>query len=203
MRLVLIHLALMFGLPAMAADHEASFELGNLHNGDDAYNVFSERAGMPSVGGRVGLALTERLAARAGWHHVAQGADVFIGEEEAHLASAFTAEEVTLGVRADVSLGDFLLPYVAIDGLALLAKARLDDDPSDENSPGQVQERAFAPGALAMGGLEVRIPKENAPFTVAFQIEAGYALVGELDLGNLGTMKPGGFAIRSGLGLRF
>ena len=211
MRLGISLLGLFAAAPAAAADNELSFEFGSLHNDDSSYALFSSEESMPSIGMRAGFAFHDRLSARLGWQHVRQGADVSVGEEQSdsHISSAFYGDELSLGVRADVPLGDFVLPYVSVDGLGFRAKVRFDDDATDEDSPGQVEETAFAPGALAMGGAELRIPigrlypTSKAELALGLNLEVGYALVGQLDFGDLGQMKPGGLAVRSGVGIRF
>ncbi len=55
---------------------------------------------------------------------------------------------------------------------------------------------------LALAGAEVRMPA-GAPVQLALHTELGYGLIAPIDLGSFGSMRPGGFAARGGLGLRF
>ena len=54
---------------------ELSVELGQLHNADPTFDLFSENNGMPSCGWRGGARGAERLAVTGGWHRVRRGAD--------------------------------------------------------------------------------------------------------------------------------
>jgi hypothetical protein len=204
---------------AGAADHEISLELGNLHNGDTAFDLFSRNDVMPSRGVRAGVAVHDRVAVMAGWHRVRRGAAVYSADEYLFNAAYF-ANEWTVGVKADVELAPWLLPYVKADAMLYQATMRFDDQPNDRDNAGQVQASALAPGGLFLGGAEIRIPKESAPFTLAWHIEAGYGIVashaytgvnavgtddrgGFADDASVGEMAPHGFALRSGLGIRF
>lgn len=202
--LVLMLAACTLALPALAADHEVSVELGTLANRDPDFDLYSQSNVMPSRGLRAAFAFHERVAVVAGWHRVRRGAELYDENSESYVGrAAFFADELTLGIKADVELVPAILPYVSVQGMLVRGLSRFDDDPEDEESPGQVQFSALAPGLLPMGGVELRIPKGDAPFTLAWHIEAGYGLVGNMDFDALGDVRPGGFALRSGVGVRF
>lgn len=208
MRALTTLVALLLATPALAADHEVAVELGTLANSDTDYDVYTSMNAMPSWGLRGAFAFHDRLAVTAGWHRVRRGSDLYAPNsggfnDTAIGRAAFTANELTLGLRADVQLSRVILPYVNVQGLALQGTSRFDDDPADEDSPGQVKTTALAFGFMPMGGVELRIPKDDAPFTVGWHIEAGYGWVSALDFEELGDMKPGGFALRSGMGVKF
>ncbi len=197
--------ALLFLSPALAADHEASIELGTLANRDTDFDVYSRNNIMPSWGLHGAYAFHERLSVVASWHRVRRGSDLYemVGSSQPFGRAAFFADELTLGLHADLQLHSTLFPYVNLQGLVVRGVSRFDDDPSDEDSPGQISEAALAPGFMPTGGLEVRIPQGDAPFTIAWHLEAGYGWVGNLVFPKLGDMRPGGFALRSGVGVRF
>ncbi len=200
--------ALMLTTPALAADHEIAVELGTLANQDADYNVYTSKNAMPSWGLRGAFAFHDRLAVSAGWHRVRRGADLYAPNSDGFSdtaigRAAFTANELTLGLRADVEIAQVILPYVHVHGLLLQGTSRFDDDPEDEDSPGQVKTTAMAAGLMPMGGVELRIPLGDAPFTVGWHMEAGYGWVSRLDFDELGDMSPGGFALRSGVGVKF
>jgi len=205
---------------ASAADHEVSVEWGTLFNGDPAFDAFSAGDWMPSRGVRAGVAVHDRVAVVAGFHRARRGASMYTPDGEWVADSAHFANEWTLGAKADLEITEFLLPYVAPQFLLYQGQMRFDDDRTDRDNAGQVRLNALAPGALFVGGVEVRIPKDEAPFTLALHIEAGYGLVArhtydhgvqigpdgpepwEND-GTVATMRPGGFVFRTGLGVRF
>ena len=189
---------------ALAASHEIAIEVGNLHNGDRTYDRFSYEDTMPSYGLAAGFAFHDRLALIGGWHHIRRGADLTFGGEFLARQALF-ANDLSLGVKGDVPWGDYVATYVSLNAVGMHATVKVDDDPNDEQSPGQVQASGLAVGARAAGGVQVRIPKDRwfAPVTAAFHIEAGYELLSRLQFGDMGSMKPGGFALRTGVGIQF
>jgi hypothetical protein len=185
---------------------EASVELGNLQNHDDAYTLFSDGVAMPSRGIRGGVRVADRFTVLAGWHRVQRGATVFVAAEgsDRRFHAAFFADEFTLGLKADLDVAHFFYPYATVQGMLLRGVMKFDDDErDDEEDPSQIKASAVAPGALLMGGMEFRIPQGSWPLTAAWHVEAGYGLVASADYGAFGTMRPGGFALRTGLGVRF
>lgn len=197
-------LGLLVAAPAHAdgIDGEISLELGTLRNSDQAFDLFSENNAMPSRGVRLGLGLSDELTIVAGWHRVSRGATLYLGEGS-EIRSAFFADEFTLGPKLGKLLGDVAFPYVTTQAMAFRGVMKLDDDPSTRHNPGQLQESAITPGVLGLGGIEFRSPTETSDLAVAFFLEMGYGWVARGAYGDFGTMKPGGFALRSGVGLRF
>ncbi len=204
MRTALILAAFTCSAPAAAADHALGVELGSLANRDAAYALFSETQDLSSRGVRVGVAVHERVAIVAGWHHAESGATLHQGEEQLG-STAFFADELTLGAKADVALGQFLSPYALAAGLLLRGAAKFDDDPTDPASVGQISEAALAPGVLGAVGVELHLLPEtwSAPVGFGVHAEVGYAYVGALDLADLGDMQPGGVLARAGVSLLF
>jgi hypothetical protein len=189
----------------------AMVELGSVRNDDLTYDLFSDTNALFGWGLRGVMRPASRVELRAGYHNVRHGASVYTGDyyddtdyysSASYLQSAFYGHEVTLGVRADLSIEDVLLPYVAVDGMLLAALVRLDDDPQQRDNPGQVSAFGVAPGAGLVGGAEIRLPPgSNLQFSV--NLEVGYTVLGRMDLGDLGSMRPGGLTVRSGAGIRF
>lgn len=200
--------ALSLSAPALAADHEISFEVGNLHNSDLSWDLFSANNGMPSYGLRAGFAFHDRLAVVGGWHHLRRGRDLYFYDDatqgDAFVArTAFIGNEFTLGLKADIAPTTWLQPYATVQGMVLQASWKYDDDPSDKDSPGQMSDVDASLGLLALGGVELHIPQGEAPFTIATYFEAGWGAVGEMVVCPVGNMTPGGFTFRAGWGLRF
>jgi hypothetical protein len=194
------------------ARFELSAELGALNNSDPTWDLFSSGNAMPSYGVKAGYRLSERVAAVGSWNLVRHGAFVTVvgsdtdgdfSDDADSFVAALTGHELTLGAKADLSLGDVdvLLPYVSTQGLVLIADMRFDDEPDDRDNPGQVVASAMTGGFLATAGAEIRWPPQS-PVAVAWYLEGGYGWLARASFGEVGTMKPGGFAIRSGLGIR-
>ena len=190
---------------------EVGFEFGTMANADRAYDLFSSGNAMPSRGIRIGARLAERVQVLAGWQQSSRGSTILLANDDTEIdfttssnevRAAFSTHQVAAGLRADLSVLDTLLPYVAVQGLAIQGTARLDDDPESQVNVGQVRASALGMGLLAVAGAELRFPPDE-PLAVGFHLDLGYAYVSSLSLGDFGTMQPGGFTARGGVGLRF
>lgn len=188
-------------------------ELGSLGNDDPAYDLFSEGDSMGSAGVALGFTLVNHLSLVGSWHHFRHGATVVVGGTDSstdadfesnsqEFRSAWIANEGTLGLRVDASVRDVLFPYVTARGTLLGARMRLDDDPTVNDNPGQVQAGGLTQGVMGTAGFELRIPP-NSDIQVAWTLEFGHSWLARADFGAFGSMQPGGFVARSGLGLRF
>jgi len=189
---------------ALAADHEVSFELGHLQNSDPAYDLFAGEGhnGMLTWGARASVAVHSRVAITSSWSHTQRGATVSTGDTS--FVAAWSADFWGVGVRGDLEPLPFLLPYVSAQAVLARGLIRLDEDTSENEPLGQLSDASLAPGGLFAAGIELRIPKGSAPFTLAWHLEAGYGLVGTLHFTKVDEhMQPGGLHLRGGMGIRF
>lgn len=194
--------------PALAADHEVSLELGSLHANDASWDLFSETETFGTYGVRVGYAFHDRMAAIAGYHRGSTGMTVestsggWETDEPPTFQSAFYGDEYTLGVKADLPLSINLRPFVTVQALGVRGLIRLDDDTEHDDNLNQITRSAFAPGGMATGGVDLRIPVAQARYYLSSSMEFGYGKVLDLDFGDMGTLPMGGFAFRWGVGFR-
>jgi hypothetical protein len=205
MRTLIALTALCIALPSQAADHELSFEMASFAAKDPAWDTFSPDNTMTTLGLRAGYRVHDRVAVIGSYHHTRTGSDLYDGINDVTLGrAAFFGNEFALGGKADLSVKDFMLPYVTLSGLLLYSDVRFDDDPDDDDNPGQVKETTFSGGLRGMGGLEFRIPRWEPPgFTVGAYLELGYTYLSPISVGGLGDMDLGGFTVRGGLGVRY
>jgi hypothetical protein len=184
---------------------------GWLNNTDPAYDLFASHDGMISFGFAGSYRLARNLVVVGSWHHVRQGAEVYVGGTDTTLdfqpqnqsfRAALLAHEVALGARVDVPIEDLFFPYVSVVGELMPSRARLDDVPDRRDNPTQVQASALHMGGLVTGGAELRLVPE-ARVQLALSLELGYAWLTRDEIGELGEMKPGGFVSRLGAGIRF
>ena len=205
--LFLLGLALC-ATPALAADHEVSLEMGSLHANDTSWDMFSDTPSFNTYGLRVGYAFHDRIAAIAGYHHGANGMTVeamdsgWESGDPPTFASAFYGDEYSLGIKADLPLSINLRPFATVQALGVRGLIRLDDDAEHDDNLNQIQQGAFAPGGMATGGIDLRIPIAQAKYCVASSLEFGYGKVLDLDFGDLGKLPMGGFVFRWGVGVR-
>lgn len=195
---------------ALAASNEINVEAGWLGSPTDAWETFSDAGVYGSGGLRIGYALHPNLAVIAGWQHGETGMSVVsydatndYYDEEFAFQTGFTGNQVTLGVKADTRITAWLRPYVTVQGDLLLATARFDDDPSQDDNPGQIAVHGFTGGVLATGGLDFPIELGHSGVAVAPYAEFGYGWLAPMQLGTMGEVAMRGFTGRTGIGFRF
>ncbi|MEQ1572096.1 MAG: hypothetical protein ABMA64_41090, partial [Myxococcota bacterium] len=187
-----------------------ALELGSLANNDPAFDWFADGNSIGSVGVRAGFRPAAWLEARLGWHGGRRGSTVGTGDatydlvnQESTFRAALTSHQGMAGVRVDATYDNALYAYVAADALLYAGRIRLDDDPTVDSNPGQVQVWGVAPGVAALGGVEVRIPPGLEAVQFAWNLELGYAYYPPVQFDRFGAMQPGGFTARSGLAVWF
>ncbi len=194
----------LFLASAVAADHEVSVEIGHLQNSDPTYELFTapNHNGMLTYGARGGVAVHDRVAVIASWSHTRRGAWVSAGDQS--FVAAWAGDFWGVGVRADLEPLPWLLPYLSAEALLVRGLVRFDENPDVSDNVGQLADAALAPGGAFAVGVELRIPKGSAPFTLAWHLQAGYGLVGKLSFSTIDEeMQPGGLLVRGGMGVRF
>lgn len=205
MRPILAVLSVLLA-PAAAASGEFSLELGRLHCPDPGYDMFATADGIGSWGVRGGYPVTDNLSVIAGVHHGDVGADLYTmnGPEETFvMRSSLASNLYSAGLKAELLVLPFLAPYATVQGLAYHGVMRFDDDPNDRRSPGQAKQAGLGAGGMVTAGIEGRMPQKHLPVTVAVHLESGYALVSNTRFGSVGSLQPGGWVMRGGIGLRF
>lgn len=193
---------------AFAFEAELAGEVGSLHIGDPEYDLFTRGNALPSVGLRAGFRPTgDRhvpVGVMASWHHNTRGSRIGDGQGGPDYVAAFTTDTFGLGARLDADIGEVFSPYLGVQGLLMRGLARFDDDPSDNDSPGQTKVAGLAPGLLTVGGIEMSSPDFTVFSGEVFvHLEIGYGVTAPIRLDGLGDLQPRGVAVRSGIGMRF
>ena len=216
-------IALLWTTSATAATNEVSFELAGITNPDPMYDLFSDWNAMPSQGFRVGISARDRLSVIGGWHQANRGTGVHVfddygygdyddyddydydyGEGERYLFnSALQLNQYQVGLKSELKFWSWLYPYFTGQALLVHGTIRIDDDTSTRFNPGQIRRDGIGIGAMGTIGLDFRLPQRMFPFTLGWSIEGGYAIVSPMGFGDLGTMRPRGAVLRSGIGIRF
>jgi hypothetical protein len=199
------------GLPPRLLRYALSLEAGTLQNQDPSYDLFANGDVMGSIGLSAGYRLTKNIALVGSWQRVGRGAvvSVQVPDEDAdfesrdqQLRAALLANQLTAGVRLDFAIAGYLRPYVSGQGMAVLTRVRLDDEPDVRDNPGQVEALGTATGGLLTFGAELRAPLTDRLHPAVY-LEMGPSWLTVAQLGELGSMQMGGFALRTGVGLRF
>ena len=196
---------LLCAAPALAADHEISYETSTLGVHDPSWQTFDEHHDFFGANGlRVGYAVHDRVAIVGGWHLGRNGQDVFVdGEDQQSFRAAFTGHEFLLGAKADLPLARWFRPYALLQAMGVYGVVRLDEDVSTEDNLNQIKEGAFAPGGVAAGGFDIRVPFKEEAYIIATYFEFGYGQILPLRFQDMGDITMGGFAFRWGVGARF
>ena len=228
---ILLGCALFVGT-AQAADHAVSVEIGTLQNSDASYDLFGYSNAMTSYGLRGAYAVHDRISITAGYHHHQRGARVeqWDGETDEYAASfvnVYNAHLISVGGRADLQPWKWLQVYTRLSGLMVVGTVRMDQNTDSRTNPGQIRAVGVSGGAEWLGGLEFQIgllrsrgkDRSKPRLKLATYVEAGGGVVARHGYGSvkdvnaevdgfepgttLFSMAPGGFVLRSGIGLRF
>lgn len=193
--------------PAFAASVEIDAEAGWVGSPDPALDVYSSSPLLGTAGLRVGFPVpkTERLAIIAGWQRGRTGQSIYVesGPSGGELRSGLTTDQVTLGLKGDVRLASWLYPYATAQGDLAILTARFDDDPEEDDNPGQIKATGVTGGFALAAGVEFPIPLGQLGVSVAPYSEFGYTWLAPATLGDFGDLALRGFSGRVGVGLRF
>jgi len=208
---------------AQAADHELSLSFGTFGNSDELYDLFGYSNQMNSWGFRAGYAFHDRLSLIGTYNSHKRGATVVYegneqGENISEMRSAYFANTIGLGVKADIQPERWLQLYSSAQGLLYLGQIKLDSDPESRTNIGQIKGSGFSVGGQLLGGLELQVGKVRSPLRFGWYLESGYGIVARHGYGlkdvnaevdgfdsdaTNPTMQPGGFVFNSGIGVRF
>jgi hypothetical protein len=219
----MITLLCLLSAPAGAVDHEINVEAGWLAAPDPSWSLFSERASLGTLGVRGAFALNERVSVIAGWQHGQDGITVYSGGStdggyegyygyyyyddvgtynENAVHTSFSGEQITLGAKADIAPVEWFHPYVAVQGGALIATVKFDDDTSTDRNVTQLQRTGATGGVIGTVGMDFPITVVDG-LAVSPYIEGGYAWYAPARLADVGQLGFHGFTGRAGVGLRF
>lgn len=203
----MIALSLML---ASAAEVEVNATAGAVHIGDPSFDIFGTNNALTSLG--LGAAVRPSgdrhvpVALVASWQRHQRGRRVRITEADSGgltFNSAFTTDTFSIGPKIDLDVAEVWAPYVTVQAAAMRGLARFDDDPDDNKSPGQTRRAGIAPGLMVLGGTEFSSPDTASKLEFVCHMEAGYSRFGAIGLGDLGSVRPGGFVLRTGVGMRW
>lgn len=207
---------------AMAASNQVSLEAGWLGAPDPNWQTFSPGYSYGTGGVRVGLKVHERVTAVVGWQHGKTGMGLnfegdtdYVTDDEGYydeydygsaseLGAAFSADQITLGAKADWDLLRWLNPYVVVSGVGMRGVVRFDEDPDDDDNIGQRAVAGMSGGVLATAGLDfpIHLGKESR-YAIVPSLEMGYGWIAPMRFEDVGRLQFHGFAGRAGVGLHF
>jgi hypothetical protein len=211
---------LALALPAAAATHEISAEVGWINSSDPAWDFFSEAALHGSYGLRLGYAVHPNVAIIGGWQHAVNGVgtsgpgigaasysdggdDYYYDNEDAFWAALYT-DQVTVGAKADFQVLTWLHPYATVQAVGMRGLLRMDDDSQDDENLTQIELAGLTGGVLGAVGLDLPVPlRVGSTVAIAPYAEVGYGWLAPMQFEQLGSVQFAGFTGRAGVGVRF
>lgn len=205
---------------AHAADHEVAAQWSMMGATDDRFDLIHDRDRISTFGLRGGVAVHDRVSILAGWHRGAWGSDVELyGEgddgdwEYRTFGAAYRGNRFTLGPKVDVQAVDYFTPYATVQGVLMVGRLLVDEDPEEEDDLNQLAATGLQPGGLAAIGFDI-VPYRAGRLGVGFHVEGGYVLTAvgaykadaptnensQIELTRWGY---GGFYTNAGVGLYF
>jgi hypothetical protein len=218
---LLLALAGLLASSSQAADNGFSLELGSFGNQDNLYNLFQPSVDAMGSWGLSGTyALTDRVGLIGSVHHHQMGSSVVTtgAAENGQFAAAHYATLVGLGVKTDWQPKKWVQLYTHAQGLLYQGQIKLDADPDSRTNVGQLKASGTSVGAQWLSGVELQFRAKKMPVGLSWHLEMGYGVIakhsyrfkdvnaeidGFAEDATAATMSPGGFVLRSGLGVRF
>lgn len=214
---MMIATALMSGVAlagsADGIDHELSLELGSMASPDRTVDVLTGSAALSSLGMRLGYGISPNLGVVASWHRSQHRSDVWLDTDASYfdIDLNFTTNQLAIGPKLDIQLTHWLRPYVTAQGMGVLGKLRIDDDPGDDEDAA-LTFTDMSWGGFAAAGVDVVPGGERLRVHPALHLEMGYGKVFSMVLedteaGNdaieIGDLDLQGFTVNAGIGIRF
>jgi hypothetical protein len=206
-------LSLLLSSLVLAADSgppklELSFQTGWTAANDPRYDLLSDADVLGSLGLRAGVRVHPRVAVVLDWQHGGSMMEIYSYEDddgngESSFNSAFSVDQIGIGVLGDLKVGSWFRPYATVQGVLAVESLRLDDDPDHDDNSTQVRETGVGGGAYGALGVEFRIRLGKSGLVLAPYTELGGSYLSGAKLGQIGAVSFGGFAGRAGIGLRF
>ena len=198
-------------------DHELSLELGSLGTAGEGWEALVDNVQLGTVGGRAGLALSERWTLVGDYQLGRHGGSVEVydptGEhtyEELGLELSLLSHQLSVGPKFDVQVAHWLRPYATVQALGALGTLRLDEMPNDDEE-GLTRYRSLTAGGVAGLGVDLVAGEPRQRIHPAAHLEMGYGYVlpyrfADADAGpaevSLGDLSMRGFYLRCGVGIR-
>lgn len=187
--------------PVETYDHELDVEIRSTASHDDSFRRFNDAGGVGTWGLRGAYALTPHVKLAASWAHGGRGVDAYLPDDSTY-RSQLKVETFGLGLRGGWLYKGIVGPIATAQALGLWGTARMDEDPTRNDNPGQYVRRGGAFGFTASAGVEARVPAYGWAQPAA-SLEFGYLATTPLGFGELGGVSFDGLTVRGAVGARF
>jgi len=194
-------------------DSELSLELGSMGSSDPTVDALTGSAALSAWGLRLGYGISPNIGVVASWHRSRH--DSFLSVDTAvsyfDMDMDFTTNQLALGPKVDLQLTHWLRPYLTVQGMGVLGKLRIDEDPGDDEDA-LLKYTDMSWGGFAAAGLELVPGEESYGVHPAIHLEMGYGKVFSMQLADteagsdaieIGDIDLQGFTVNAGIGIRF
>lgn len=121
----------------------------------------------------------------------------------ADFQTAFDQVHGRVGARAAWIPSPWVNLYGAAHAQVLYGSLRIDDDPDDDENPGQLTYSGLTGGGGLSVGVQAVAPTGSRNVNLLFHLEAGYVLYAPLTLEQVAVADPSGVSVRGGMGVKF
>lgn len=196
---------------AAAAENQVDFILNSQTTNADGWQIIDNDGAHSSFGARVGVAMGEHLSILGSYHYGSTGADVFSSDWDDEgidppgdgFTMAYFGHGLAVGPKVSSRINRIATGYATAQLSGQLATIRVDADDVLDDDATQLQERGFAPGAVAALGAEFNLPFNRRAWTPAAHVELGYGHTLNMTFDTFGQMNFSGFYANWGVGVRF
>ena len=202
-------ISLLLVQAALGGDRQLDLHVAGQGTDDPGWNLLSEDGHLSSVGLRAGLPVHKYVTVLAGWEHGASGMEFNTYDQSGDDGSELSfrtgsyINQFQLGVKSGWGPSHWAKFYGVASADVLYGIVRVDDDPDDDENPGQVQAEGVGVGALGAVGFETAVPLGKSGVSLAFYGELGYTWTAPFNLGDVATIQVDGVSGRVGTGVRF
>lgn len=200
----LLALTLAFSQQASAGDLSLDISRGSITPHNEAnWGLYSDSYRLSGWGLRGGYAVNSWLTGVVGWQYAEDGGTVEVEDGSTGFHHALVTNQITLGPKFSLDVLSWLQPYATVQGVAMLGRARLDDDIYDDENLNELRASGLAPGGLAAGGVDVITRRVDKAVRPTLHVEVGYAYLAPLELDAMGQLEIHGLYTQWGVGARF
>ena len=194
-------------------DNELSLEMGVIRSPDQTMDVLTGSDALSSWGLRLGYGISPNIGVVASWHHSRNSAYLTVNSASSYfdMDMDLTTNQLAIGPKVDIQLTHWLRPYITVQGMGVLGKLRIDEDPrEDEDALLKYSDLNW--GGFAAAGLDLVPGEQRQRVHPAFHLEMGYGKVLSMqfedatagnDATEIGDLDLQGFTVNAGLGIRF
>lgn len=188
---------------------EITLNVGILNSDDQNWEMFAEGDVLPSFGARFGYPVVKHFKVVAGYEYGQGGSHVSVYDESGEdgenngFDTGFFSHQALIGGKVHWSPSSWVTLYGIAQGDVMFATVKIDDDPDDDENPGQIERGGVSAGVIAAAGVGVNVPFKGDKMAWEVHAELGYGYIAPLEIEEIGKLEFSGVSFRVGTGLVF